>query len=246
MIWSPLFIAALVFLIILFLPFTIFLMFSQWLRSKSGQWKIFHWVNNHRVLPLLDAYHAPYTDKHRYWTGLMLVVRCILFLLFAFNVLGDPSVNLLAIGSVTAVLLIVYALFGNRIYKNWYLNVLELSFLANLCILVLATFYIRSTGGSQNVVTITSISIAFATFIGIVTYHSAQQIKHIPQLWRKVFPRNYIYELVPQTDEGSDLQGISPPSPPDPSDGCVTVTHINLRELLDRNELREPCMDMAD
>ena len=70
----PLFIAALVCLIVLFLPYTLFLIFSQWLRSKSGQWKILHWVNHYRVLPFLDAYHAPYTDKHRYWTGLMLLV----------------------------------------------------------------------------------------------------------------------------------------------------------------------------
>ena len=107
----------------------------------------------------------------------MLLVRCILFFLFAFNALGDPSVNLLAISSVTALLPIVYAIFENRIYKTWYLNILELSFIANLCILALATLYIRSTGGNQNAVTFTSISIAFATFIGIVTYHSAQQIK---------------------------------------------------------------------
>ena len=245
----PLFIGALVCLIILFLPYTIFLIFGQWLRSKSGQWKIFSWVNHYRILPFLDAYHAPYTDKHRYWTGLMLLVRCILFLLFAFNALGDPSVNLLAIGSVTAVLLIVYALFGNRIYKTWYLNTLELSFIANLCILSLATLYIRSAGGNQNAVTFTSISIAFATFIGIVTYHFIQQIKHTPTLWRKVLPRNGTYELVPQTDEHSDLEDVSPPSPPDPSDGCATVTHINFHELLDLSndiELREPCMDMDD
>ena len=240
----PLFIGALVCLVVLFLPYTLFLIFSQWLRSKSGRCRILFWVNDYRVLPFLEAYHAPYTDKHRYWTGLMLLVRCALFLLFAFNALGDPSVNLLAIGSVSAILHIVYTLLGNRIYKTWYLNTLELSFIVNLGILALATLYIRSTGGNQNAVTFTSISVAFATFIGIVIYHSAQQIKDTPQLWRKLFPRNETYELVPQTDEDSD--GASPPSPPDPSDGCATVTHINLRDLLinARNELREPCLEM--
>ena len=241
---TPLFIGALVCLVVLFLPYTLFLIFSQWLRSKSGQCRILFWVNHYRVLPFLDAYHAPYTDKHRYWTGLMLLVRCALFLLFAFNALGDPSVNLLAISSVAVILLIVYAQLGNRIYKTWYLNTLELSFIVNLCILAIATFYIRSTGGNQNAVTFTSISVAFATFIGIVIYHSVQQIKDTPQLWRKLFPRNDTYELVPQTDEDSD--GVSPPSPPDPSDGSATVAHINLRDLLvnARNELREPCMEM--
>ena len=237
----PLFTVALVCLIVLFLPYTLFLIFSQWLRSKSGQWKIFHWTNHHRVVPFLDAYHAPYTDKHRYWTGLMLLVRCILFLVFAFNALGDPNINLLAIGSVTAVLPIIYVLLGNRIYKTWYLNVLELSFVVNLGILSLATLYVRSTGGNQNAVTFVSLSIVFATFIGIATYHLVQQIKHTPKLWRKVFPQNDAYELVPQTVEGT-----APPSPPDPSYGCRTVTHINFRELVDLNndiELQEPLME---
>ena len=241
---TPLFIGALVCLVVLFLPYTLFLIFSQWLRSKSVQCRILFGVNHYKVLPFLDAYHAPYTDKHRYWTGLMLLVRCALFLLFAFNALGDPSINLLAIGCVTVILLIVYAQLGNIIYKTWYLNALELSFIVNLCILAIATFYIRSTGGNQNAVTFTSISVAFATFIGIVIYHSVQQIKDTPQLLRKLFPRNDTYELVPQTDEDSD--GVSPPSPPDPSDGSATVAHINLRDLLvnARNELREPCMEM--
>ena len=237
----PLFTAALMCLIVLFLPYTLFLIFSQWLRSRLGEWKIFSWVDHHRIFPFLDAYHAPYTSKHRYWTGLMLLVRCILFLLFALNALGDPSVNLLAIGSVTAVLLL-----GKTIYKSWYLNILELSYIANLCILALASLYIRSTGGNQNAVTFTSISIAFATFVCIVAYHSIQQIKQIPKLW-KVFEQNDNNELVPQSDEDSDLEDVSPPSPPHSSDGCATVTHINFRELLDLNndiELREPCMEM--
>ena len=241
---TPLFIGALVCLVVLFLPYTLFLIFSQWLRSKSGQYRIFFWVNDYRVLPFLDAYHAPYTDKHCYWTGLMLLVRCALFLLFAFNTLGDPSVNLLAISSVTAVLHIVYTLLGNRIYKVWFLNMLELSLIVNLCILAVVTLYIRSAGGNQNAVTFTSVSVAFATFTGIVIYHSAQQIKQSPQLWRKMFPRDDTYELVPQTD--SDPEGVHPPSPPDPSDGTATVVHIDLRDLLEnaRNELKEPCMEM--
>ena len=242
----PLFTTAVVCLIILFLPYTLFLIFSQWLRSKSGQCRIFSWVNNYRVLPFLEAYHAPYTDKHCYWTGLMLLVRCMLLLLFAFNALGNPSVNLLAIGCVTALLGIVYALLGNRIYKTWYLNTLELSFIVNLSILALATLYIRSTGGNQNAVTYTSISVAFATFIGIVIYHSAQQIKNTPQLCRRMFPRNNSYERFPQN---LDLENTAPPSPPDPSDGSATVAHINFPDLLAQNRyngFRESCLEILD
>ena len=169
----------------------------------------------------------------------MLLVRCVLFLIFAFNALGDPDINLLAIASVTGMLLIFYALFGNRIYENWYLNVLELSFIANLCVIAIATLYIRTrtTRGNQNAVTFISISIAFATFIGIITYHLVQQIKDTPRLWRRMLPRNDTYEIVPYTNE---LEGTAPLSPPDPSYSYATVTHINFHEL------REPCMEMDD
>lgn len=37
----PLFTAAVICLIVLFLPYTLFLIFSQWLRTKSGRWKLF-------------------------------------------------------------------------------------------------------------------------------------------------------------------------------------------------------------
>ena len=207
----PLFTAALVSLTLLFLPFTVFLTFGQWFRSKS-EWKIISWVNNYRVLPFLEAYHAPYTDGHHYWTGLMLLVRCILFMIFAFNALGDPNVNLLCITLSTAVLLILN---GKNIYKSWSLNVLELSFNGNLLTLTIATLYIHAAGGNQNAVTYTSISLACSVFFGIVIYHSVQQIKATPKLWRRLFPQHN-YDPVPQTDEDSDLEGTAPPSPPDP------------------------------
>ena len=42
---------------------------------------------------MLDAYQGQYTDKFRCWTGEMLVVRNVLFILFAANGSGDPDVN---------------------------------------------------------------------------------------------------------------------------------------------------------
>ena len=110
---SPLFTAAMFCLIFLFLPYTLLLIFSQWLQAKS----IFSWVNSPNFKPFLDAYHAPYTNKYRYWTGVMLLLRFILLLIsaFPFNTLGDQSVNLLAIVSVTTAVL---AILDTRVYKN--------------------------------------------------------------------------------------------------------------------------------
>ena len=234
----PLFIAAMVCLIFLFVPYTVFLLFGQWFRAKSG-WKVFSWINNHRVLPFLEAYHAPYNDKHRYWTGLMLVVRCILFLVFAFNALGDPSINHFVIVIASTVLLLLIALLGNRIYKTWYLNILEMSFVANLCILATASLYIRLTGGNQSLATLTSISVAFVTFIGIVIHHLVRQIKH---LCKNIFPPHDRPNQ--QQDDSIHPQNVTPPCPDNQlgRPPNATVIEINLHDLL-HHELREPCME---
>ena len=167
----PLFTAAMVCLIFLFLPYTMLLIFSQCFQAKS-ELKIFSHINSRYVKPFLNAYHAPYTNKHSYWTGLMLLLRFLLFLISAVNALGDPSVNLLAIGSITATILTLPTIFDTRIYKTWSFGLLETSFILNLTILTMSTLYIHANGGNQNAVTFTSVGIAFATFTRIVIYHS--------------------------------------------------------------------------
>ena len=225
----PLLIAAMVCLIFLFLPYTILLIFSQCLQAKS-ELKIFSHINSRYVKPFLDAYHAPYTNKHRYWTGMLLLLRLVLFLISAGNALGDPSVNLLAIASITATILPI--ILGSRIYKTWSLGLLETSFILNLTILAVATLYIHASGGNQNAVTFTSVGIAFATFTGIVIYHSVQQIKGT-RLWRRVCMR-HDYVRVPLTDVDSEHE--------DPPDRVFMSNSAPTQTVVDMRELREPCM----
>ena len=229
----PLFIAALGFLIFLFLPYTLVLLFGQWIRKS--RLKIFSPINNYRILFFLEAYHAPYTEKHRYWTGLMLTLRCLLFLVFAFNTFGNPSINLLCIGSASAVLLILSTLLGNRLYKTVFLNVLELSFNSNLCIATMATLYVRSAGGNQNAVTFTSISAAFVTFLGIVIYHLVQQIRAAPQWWRRLHPsRDYNADRLAVADSEPQDRALARPS----TAQFATVAYININDIV-RAQLAE-------
>ena len=227
----PLFTAAMVCLIFLFLPYTMLLIFSQCFQAKS-ELKIFSCINSHYVKPFLDAYHAPYTNKHRYWTGLMLLLRFFLFLISAVNALGDPSVNLLAIGSITATILTLPTIFGTRIYKTWSFGLLETSFILNLTILAMSTLYIHANGGNQNGATLTSVGIAFATFTVIVIYHSVQQIKGT-RLWRRVRQRYDSIEVPMITvDSGTE----------DPPDYLLTSGSAPTQTVVDMHELREPCM----
>ena len=173
--YIPLVVVALLFLLFLFLPYTLLLFLGQWLQSNSHIC-ILSWVKNSRLKGILDPYHAPYNPQHRFWTGLLLLLRCALFLIFAFNISGDNSINLLVISSTTSGIFVGFALLG-KVYKNWYLNVLELSFILNLSILAIATYHVNQSGGSQAAVAYTSVGIAFLTFVGIVIYHIYIRIK---------------------------------------------------------------------
>ena len=102
-----------------------------------------------------------------------------MFLGFAFNISGDDSVNLLVISSATFGIL-GWLTSSGVIYKKWYLNALEVSFLVNLGILAVATYHVNhvnQSGGSQAAVTYTSVGIAFLILVGIVTYHTYIRIK---------------------------------------------------------------------
>ena len=67
-------------LIFLFLPYTILLLLGYVLYRFSVM-KGFCWLN--RIKPLLDSYYAPYKIHTRYWTGFLLLVRCILYIVFS-------------------------------------------------------------------------------------------------------------------------------------------------------------------
>ena len=166
----PLFLVAVLLFVFLFLPYTIVLLFGQWLQAASHL-RLFSWVN--RLTPFLDSYHAPYKAKHRYWPGLLLVLRFVLLLVFAFNFQEDTNINLLALVIGTG-MLIVWAWVAGGVYRNWCLDALEGSFSLNLIILATSTMYINHSKGDQLAVVYTSVSIAFATFIGILTFQLAK------------------------------------------------------------------------
>ena len=173
--YIPLVVVAMLFLVFLFLPYTLLLLLGQWLQPKSHLC-LLTWIRNPKVKAILDTYHAPYKLKHRYWTGWLLLLRCALFLVFAFNISGDGSVNLLAISSGTFGIFVGFALLW-KVYKSWYLNALELSFILNLGIFAVATYHVSLSGGSQAAVAYISVGIAFFTFVGIITYHIYIRIK---------------------------------------------------------------------
>ena len=187
----PLFIFAVAIFLIFFLPFNFLLLCSPYLQRVSGRmyqshiksslYKIFvGWYEDHRIQAFMDAYNAPYNLEYRYWTGLFLLIRCALFLIFAVNALGNPSTNMLAIATATLGLLVLMRLFiKGRVYKNWFTDAFEAFFLLDLGILSLATNHNNLVDGNQEILANIAIGLAFAIFIAIVLYHAYKRLQEI-------------------------------------------------------------------
>ena len=170
----PLFLFALITFLLLWLPYTAVLLSAQWLRTQTHR-KRLHWLK-----PFLDAYYGPFKDKHHYWVGVLLVVRGVLFVFFASFFAVENNVNLL----LTIVSSISLAAFPRvSVYKNVCLSTLENSFFLNLGVLAAGTLYIRVVGGNQGALVITSVSIAFLEFCGILILHSYQFVVIPIQKW---------------------------------------------------------------
>ena len=129
----------------------------------------------------MDAYHAPYSRRHRYWTGLMLLTRCILFLAFATNYSSDEIVANSYITTLVILGILLIKTYSTKVYRSFWKNLLELSFLCNMEILSATLSYFKGTISDDNSMICksinASISISFITFIGILAYHAYLQME---------------------------------------------------------------------
>ena len=175
---TGLFVAALLLLVLVSIPYTVSLLCIQCLQ-KISHYKLLFWVV--KLQPLFDAYTGPYKIKHRYWTGLLLLVRVFLYLIFSINTLGDPAINLLSTVIVVTCLLAYTSLVGG-VYKVLWIHFLETAFFLNSAILPAATLYrINSTAAIVSI-TYTSTGIAFVLFITIIVYHLVQKITQMKKV----------------------------------------------------------------
>ena len=167
----PLFIAAVI-IALIGLVFTMVLFLWQWIVKFSDKTILLKWTENYKVSCFPDAYHAPFNGKHRYWPGLLLITRTLLYLISAVNVFGDARVNLLAIVCATIFLFLLQKSLKKRVYKRWPIDMLEYTFIVNLTVFAAASFYCRDNQQSQIALAYTSTSIALLTFIAIIIYHA--------------------------------------------------------------------------
>ena len=220
---------AILILLLAFVPYTFILLCGHMLIAYSDKC-LLSWLN--KIKPFMDVYYAPFKQEARYWIGLTLLARSVLLLTIAINAVGSDSVNLLVIVSVTAGVLSM----NGRVYENKYNEILESSFILNLCVLSVATFYLKDKNiESQPAVLSASVGISFVIFIGILFFHihllfkSKNVWEHVVNsLLHKKWLLCKAFKMVPKEDENVALKGNVPE--------VVTSTLVELREPLIDND----------
>ena len=97
------------------------LVFSwQWLLQYQDK-VIFKWVRWQKLCHFLEPYHAPYTAKYRYWTGLLLIVRAFLYLISGLNFSLDPRVDLISTIFIVGSLILLKGVTAKRSTRIGYL-----------------------------------------------------------------------------------------------------------------------------
>ena len=186
-----LFLVALVAVFLYILPFTTLVLLAPYLQAKSNL-RFLRWV--HKIKPLLDAYQGPYKDRFRFWNGLLLVVRVVLFITFASNV-GDGRVNLLAI-TITLFVLLLVLWNTARVYRSLLPHIVECFYILNLSGYTMATLFLTSSNVSsfrQEHLAGVMVGTAFTVFCGVFAYHFYRQAQDIDII------RSYCSRMVAST-----------------------------------------------
>ena len=166
----PLFIAAALILLV-GLVYTALLLSWQWLLYLP-RWRIFRWSRNPKIQIFIETHHKSYTPKHRYWTGLLLIVRIILYLVAAANVSNDPTIALTAINFTVCCIFALRLFFGSRLYRKWPVDVLETFFYLNILYFVIFIWYsLDEPDSNQEAAAYTSVILTFIVLLLIILYH---------------------------------------------------------------------------
>ncbi len=161
----PLFIIALLLLLLLFLPYTLLLTLGQYLYLLPNKSLL-----STLVTTIMDAYHAPYNRKFRYWTGLCLIIRCCLFTIF--SVSNTIGANMFWTLLFVIFLFSLRMLARNQIYKSRVVDILEVLILLNLAILIV-------TFTTDHFCSLLTVSVTFSAimFGFILIFHVCIEIK---------------------------------------------------------------------
>ena len=161
---SFLFIVAVVFLLVLWLPYSFVLLFIQCLRGHSNHCML-SWVN--KLKPLFDTYLGPLKVKYHYWIGLGLFARLVLLLTSTIAMTTVPFIAII----MTTITASLFCLLVLNVYSKWQVGVLEACFLVNLAMFACGS---GAYLGNKDSLACTSLGISYIP--PIPSYHHVSRV----------------------------------------------------------------------
>jgi predicted outer membrane repeat protein len=224
--------------------YTAILFSWQWLLYYQHK-RIFKWIiQNQRLCMFVEPNHAPYVFKHRYWAGLLLLVRVIVYIISTADVSSNRATTLLAIGIVVFLLTILLCSF--RPYKSRLVQALEVICYANIVCLCFATSYVLMAGKSQDTIAYISGTVSLILFLIVLMYHIITQVFFTTPLgkWFKNKPFHGIkteqqVSLVVQGKKNDEPVTYSEVAPPAREEDESLSDSDNLTSLSKTNTLSE-------
>ena len=160
-------------IMVLVLIYTLLIFSWQWI-VKLPNWKLFAVIRNTKLQSFIEMHHIPYTSGHRYWTGLLLLVRILVYVV---EVGFDPFATYLTVIVTLSALFIIKSL-STRVYKKWPVDVLESMLIVNTITLAAVAFYTSTTRSTNipKVATYLSTCVMGILLIVVIVYHLHHQV----------------------------------------------------------------------
>ena len=122
-----------------------------------------------KLKPLIDAYTGPYKDRYRFWTGLGLIVRILLTVLFSFT---SEKTSIFNSNFFIALIVPLTIIGSSRVYRKKYNTVIEVCSHINLFVLALvATPLSEKDVTSVSIATVISVTVEACLFVAIIVVH---------------------------------------------------------------------------
>ena len=158
-------------IILVGVPYTIILHLWQWI-VRAPRWKVFKWTRNTKLNAFITVYHVPYNSKYRYWTGLLLLVRVILYITASVTLSANPQVSLLTTVILVGCLILTKSIINLKVHKKSITDIVETVVYFNLLVLAAFSQYDFKTDlQKQTAVAYTSTIITLLLLVGVIAYH---------------------------------------------------------------------------
>lgn len=150
--------------------YTLLLVFSQCLQRLSNyrvcsclQYLLLVHIN-----PFIDAHTGPFMPNYYFWPGILVFIRIIVTISFAYT---SGSLNYINNYIIVLIEICIFNVFNSDVYQSKGNYICEKFFHTNLCVLCVINSVYRIDDTLITMVTVVSVSLSLIAFIAIVCWH---------------------------------------------------------------------------